>query len=313
MKLKTISEIMKNSESTFMKYNIFTLLKNIKFLLSHNIKEEFRNQKYDMFLNFEDYCDFEMKENQIEEENRLHILNYEETIITLLSCPKSFCRFGDGEIEIMQGKSIPFQKYDKRLADIMLTILSDFETDMYVGINYNYFHSSKMLNDYNRKFYLLDARKYRHFLLDNCTSKRTYIAAAFNQLYMVSNELDYDAYYNKIRLLFKNRNLAIFVGKGILSKYKYDVFDTCNSKVIIEGPSKDSFTEYDKLLQQAKSYEKDTILCFILGPTSKALVYELTKLGYTAWDIGHLAKDYDMYMNRQEKDAKAVSDFYKPD
>ena len=296
-----------------MKYNIITLFKNIKFLLSHNINEEFRNQKYDMFLNFEDYCNFELKENQIDEDKRLHILNYEDTIDTILSYPKSFCRFGDGEIDIMQGKSIQFQKYDKRLAKILLNILKDSATDMYVGINYNYFHSSKMLNDYNRKFYLLDARKYRHFLLDNCTSKRTYIAAAFNQMYMVSDSYDCEDYYKKIRTLFYNRDIAIFAGEGILQKYSYDVFDTCNTKTIIEGPSIDAFYEYDELLNKAKTFNKDTILCFILGPTSKALVYELTKCGYIAWDIGHMAKDYDMYMKKQEKTASVIDKFYKPD
>lgn len=296
-----------------MKYNIITLLKNIKFLLSHNINEEFRNQKYDMFLNFEDYCNFELKENQIDESKRLHILNYEDTIDTILSYPKSFCRFGDGEIDIMQGKSIQFQKYDERLAKILLNILKDSATDMYVGINYNYFHSSKMLNEYNRKFYLLDARKYRHFLLDNCTSKRTYIAAAFNQMYMASDSYDCEDYYKKIRTLFYNRDLAIFAGEGILQKYSYDVFDACNTKTIIEGPSKDAFSEYDELLDKAKTFNKNTILCFILGPASKALVYELTKCGYIAWDIGHMAKDYDYYMKQVKKDKNNVFDFYKPD
>ena len=55
------------------------------------------------------------------------------------------------------------------------------------------------------------------------------------------------------------------------------------------------------------------IFVFILGPTANALVYKLSQKGYIAWDIGHLAKDYDAYMKKIEKNEKNIFEFFKPD
>ncbi|MGN9136115.1 GT-D fold domain-containing glycosyltransferase [Clostridium sp. HCP1S3_B4] len=281
--------------------------------MNHNIRKEIKESRYNTLLNVEDYCNYEMSENFLAESKRLKILDYEETLNNILKNPKSFCRFGDGEIDIMNGKSIPFQKFDERLARIMLEILEDEITDLYVGINYNYFHSTKMLNSYNRKFYLMDVRPYREFLLNHCSMKRKYIAAAFNQLYMFYDKYNFDYYYQRIKLLFKDKELVIFTGKGVFKELKYDVFEECKRKKVIECPSINAFSEYDNILNRARKFPQNKVLCFILGPTSKALVYQLTKEGYMAWDIGHMAKDYNMYMRNVEKSAIEINEFYKPD
>lgn len=292
---------------------VYLLLKNIKYLCTHNVREEILNSQYDTLLSVEDYCNYEADENYIPLSERLKIFDYSQTINILLNDPKSFCRFGDGEIELICGNSIPFQTYNEKLANILLNILKDDETDLYVGINYNYFHSTKILNDYNRKFYMLNVRKYRNFLLENCTRNRDYIAAGFNQLYVISDSYDYEKYYAHLKSMFKGKELVLFIGKGVLTNIKYDIFDECKSKTIIEGPSKNAFSQYDSILKKAKSFSKEKTLCFILGPTSKALVYALAKEGYMAWDIGHLAKDYDMYMKNIQKNPATINDFFQPD
>ena len=292
---------------------VYLLLKNIKYLCTHNVREEILNSQYDTLLSVEDYCNYEADENYIPLSERLKIFDYSQTINILLNVPKSFCRFGDGEIELICGNSIPFQTYNERLASILLNILKDDETDLYVGINYNYFHSTKILNDYNRKFYMLIVRKYRNFLLENCTRNRDYIAAGFNQLYVISDNYDYEKYYAQLKSMFKGKELVLFIGRGVLTNIKYDIFDECKSKTIIEGPSKNAFSQYDSILKKAKSFSKEKTLCFILGPTSKALVYTLAKEGYMAWDIGHLAKDYDMYMKNIQKNPTTINDFFQPD
>lgn len=39
------------------------------------------------------------------------------------------------------------------------------------------------------------------------------------------------------------------------------------------------------------------------------MVFELTRRGYIACDIGHLLKDYDAYMRKEESN----EDFFAPD
>lgn len=52
---------------------------------------------------------------------------------------------------------------------------------------------------------------------------------------------------------------------------------------------------------------------FALGPVSKLLVYDLKELGYLAWDVGHIFKDYDSYMKKTPKNENSIKRFYAPD
>ena len=286
------------------------LVKNIIYLMKHPLERELLDNLSKSVLLTEEYS---LYYPNARDKETLRILNYQQTIDLLLSKPKSFCRFGDGEIDIINGGSIPFQKYDERLAKGLKSILENNNPSLYVGINYNYFGGIEQLNQENKKYYILNAPQYRRFLLDTCNKDVTYIAAAFNQLYIFLNDYDFDSYYQKILTLFKDKDVVIFVGKGILNNYKHDVFSLARSKTIIDCKSRDSFDDYDSILERAESYSKDHLLCFILGPTSKLLVNELANKGYLAYDIGHLAKDYDAYKEKMVKDKESIASFYKPD
>jgi len=301
-----------------MKYNVITLLKNlkanIKYILKYKLEDREKTILYNALDRVEDIYRFEIldDENIYSTMQVPNVLNYDQTIELLLNEPKSFCRFGDGEINIINGKSIPFQQYDKHLAEKLLKILRCNDENIYVGINYNYFHNTRNFTAYNRAFYLIDVKEYRDFLLNNCNKNRKYIAAGFNQLYMVLKDYDFKAYYAKIKKLFSGRDVIIFTGEGI-DNIQYDVFEFANSKEIIYAPSKNAYSEYDAILLKAQSYPKDKLLCFILGPASKVLVYELAQKGYLAYDIGHMAKDYDSYMKKTEKTKENIIDFFAPD
>lgn len=295
-----------------MRYSLLRLLKNIKFLMQKDIRAVIEDSAYMSMKNMEDYCIYEFKENCNDLEH-LNILDYGQTIEKLEKYPKSFCRFGDGEIDLINGKSLPFQKYDSRLAEILKRILTQDSDSMYVGINYNYFHSTKFMNEYNRRFYLLHTHSYREFLLKTCLKNREYIAAGFNQLYMITENIDLSSYYEKIKDLFKDKEITLFVGKGVIDNLKYDVFEQAKSREYIYGPNKDAFSQYDYILDEARKISRNRILCFILGPASKAIVYQLSQEGYLAWDIGHLAKDYDAYMRNESKTRDSIEKFFAPD
>lgn len=298
-----------------MKYSLKRFLKNLKFLLKHDLDKKDKDLKVDILKSVEDIYYYEILDKEKEKHRyMLDVLNYDKTIDLLLNQPKSFCRFGDGEIEIMMGNNIPFQKYNEELKNIMLKILESNNENLYVGINYNYFHSIDNFNETSKNFYLLYAKKYRDFLLKHCNKNRKYIAAGFTQLYMGLSNFNYNIYFEKARLLFKNRELVIFAGDGVLNKLKYDIFELAKSKEYIKAPNINAFSEFDNLLNKALEYPPDKkTFVFILGPCAKALVYKLAEKGYMAWDIGHLAKDYDAYMRGIDKTEKNIVEFFKPD
>lgn len=294
---------------------VITFLKNIKYLMNNNLKDSKRTIVCDALEHFDSYYKYEILDDPdfIDNMPVLSVYDYDETVDLLLKNPKSFCRFGDGEIDLIEGKDIPFQEYNHELGIRLKNILAVSNDSLYVGINYNYFHNTRNMNEYNRFFYLYDVVRYRARLIPYCNPMTKYIAAGFNQLYMVMDDFNYDDYYNKVKDLFLNRELIVFCGHGILDNHKYNVFERCSSIEYVQYPSKNAYNCYKDILNCAKNYPKDKILCFILGPTSKVLVEDLTKEGYMAWDIGHLAKDYDAFMKKREKSEKEISDFFRPD
>ena len=293
-------------------YSIIRLLRNIKYLMKVDIREQALEDRFETLRYAEDLCRYDVLDP--DDQVRIpQILTPEKSLELLLEKPKSFARFGDGEVALIKGESISFQQYDPRLAEEMLNILRNECDDLYVGINYSYFHTSRHMNLFSRRFYMMNIREARQFLLDHCSLERPYIAAGFNQMYMCTDNMDLDIYYKQIKSLFAGRDLVIFAGEGIFDKLEHDVFELANSKEYIWGPSRDSFAEYDRLLEKAKSYGKEKTLCFILGPTSKVLVYHLAKAGYTAWDIGHMAKDYDYFCRKSAKTDEEITKFYAAD
>ena len=224
-----------------MKYSLRKLWKNINFLMKYNledVKVDILDEVEDMYVH-KDYYDKGLK-----------ILNSDETVELLLKEPKSFCRFGDGEALLMQGKDIPFQKYDKRLADLMFDILKENNDKLYVGLSYLLFsYDRSRVSDFNKKWSVLKSKKYRDFWVENCNHDRLYIDAAFNQKFVTSSNYDFSTYYSKIKQLFANRNMVIFVGEGVLDKISYDIFELANSKEFVYGPSKNAFSELEILYE----------------------------------------------------------------
>lgn len=232
------------------KYSLVRFLKNIKFLMKFDLAE----REIDILEQSKDICRYEVLDRDIDSnEYMLDVLDYDSTVDLLNKYPKSFCRFGDGEIKLIEGENISFQRYDKCLGSRLFEILTTDNENCYVGVNYNYFHSISKLNNLNKKFYLTRVKKYRDFLLKHCYKKRKYIAAGFNQLYAAYENYDYESYYRKIKALFAERELVIFAGNGVLDKLKYDVFELAKSKEFIYGPNKNAFDEFNELLEKAIS------------------------------------------------------------
>ena len=179
-----------------------TLRKNIKFLSKYNIyklEQIFENGGVEEFV--DSYIDYEIKNGVgIDENNKLKVLDRYETIDLLLEQPKCLCRFGDGEVELMQGNSIVFQKYDKDLADGLKNILTNNIQNLYVGVGYTMFHSSREMLPCVREFNWSLGRIYRRFFLENANKSRTYIDAGFTIVSStVKENVNLDLYYQKVK------------------------------------------------------------------------------------------------------------------
>lgn len=244
--------------------------------------------------------------------DRLKILNTDETLTLMENEKISFLRFGDGEIAIMQGNSIPFQEYDARLAKRLRKLLRTNIDGLKIGIPYYYMHPVKHLNEFTAKFAGALALQ-RRFLCKYCDRDMTYIDTAITQVYQTYEKYDFRKYYKRMQKLLSDRHVTIVCGEGVFDKLEYKAFDACKSVEFITAPSMNAYADYDKLLKEVLQTGKKRLVCIVLGPTAKVLACDLHKKGYQAWDMGHYFKDYDAYMRKRPRTAAEIAQFYKPD
>ncbi len=245
---------------------------------------------------------------------KLKILEKNDSIDVILQSNKSFVRMGDGEIRIMQGIDQPFQQYEPVIADTLVELLKNQRADILVGINRGYYipHFHAKREDYNRRF----AYDFREYLDEYCNYDSTYLdgACTFNYTLGYSDDEITHMFWNKWKKAFKGKKLVIICGERIVEEMVYNIFEEAESIKYIYGPRKNAWDKHDEIIKKIEKESKENLLIFILGMAGKAMIPEVTDMGYTAWDIGHLAKGYNAYMTGMDgHDAENVANFFAPD
>jgi glycosyltransferase family protein len=244
--------------------------------------------------------------------NKLNILNTEETLKLLENQKVSFLRYGDGELAIINGNSIPFQEYNEELSKRLREFIGTRENNLKIGIPYYYMNPLKNLNPFVSSFASSLAPQ-RKFLCRECRKDIEYIDTAITQVYQTYSDYDFKNYYSRMQALLRDKDVTIVCGEGVLDRLEYKAFDECNSVEFVYAPSMNAFSKYNEILGKVLKTDKDRLVCIVLGPTAKVLVYDLHQKGYQAWDIGHYFKDYDAYMKKRPRTEAEITQFYKPD
>lgn len=282
-----------------------TLLKNLRFLSSIDFQDEY-------FERFLLKNDAEIKYT-IDSFCCPNILDAEQSISKLKEFPKSFTRFGDGELTILTGKSIPFQKYDPKLQNYLDILIKNQRDDIYVGLPFFYYHPSADLVPQIKRFVSLKGREYRKIIDAFASKDKMYLDTAITQMYQTYSNYEFSSFFNEVINLFDNREVSLVIGEGLFSSYKYNIFCKAKDLEIIEAPKKDAFDEFEQIIEEIKKRPRNRLICIVLGPTAKALTYELTNIGYIVWDIGHLLKDYNYFMSGTPRNVETITKFYSPD
>lgn len=285
--------------------------RNVVFLMANDLSDRFYQTKDEAV---EDVT-YEYEENRAILK-RLNLIEREETLALLREHPKSFIRFGDGEIDLIEGRSTPFQDYDSELAARLKSILNSARSNCYIGINQSYFQSPFRYPERQHRFYRERGTKLRKVFLRECSPDAIYLdACCFGAYFRYGDDYDFEGFYSKIRDCFKGKDIVLVSGNGVFEKLTFDIFDLANSKTIVHGPNVNAFDDYDNILNRvlAVADVEKSFVCVILGQTAKVLVADLADRGYLAWDVGHLAKDYDVYKRKVAKTKENMDEFWGVD
>lgn len=224
-----------------------------------------------------------------------------ETIKYIVKNNCSISRFGDGELDIMCGGGIKFQKADKTLQKRLCEIAVDKTQKSSLVCIPDIFYSSKKLKN---KFVLKDAKwwiKYLIFTRGIWHKKfraQIYGDTNISRFYMeVIDKNRASIYVKELKKLWEGKDIVFVEGSRSRLGMGNNLFDNSKSVKRILCPSKNAFDRYDDILTNVLKLtnENDLIIC-ALGPTATVLSYDLSKSGRRALDLGHIDIEYEWYL-----------------
>ena len=293
---------------------IKTFFNNVRYLFRFNIKNLSREIEYVHYAI--DNIKYEIEED-LKQIPKITIKSNEETLNKLLHSNCSLSRFGDGEMTLMCGTSIPSQKANEVLTQRLKEVLSDANNNVMIGIYplcKSLMNASEASKDFDRRI----VSKYRPYFSKFLKENYDYYSIGFTMPYMSiganKKHTEYLCrYYDKFRSLWDNKDIIIVCGERVFKNIKYNIYDNAKSVEYIYGPTNSAFEDYDKILNKVLEKDKNKLVILILGAAATVLAYDLSKFGYRALDFGHLSKDYDVFRKQLGADSSAIINFYKPE
>ena len=155
------------------------------------------------------------------------------TINAIIKNKKSITRFGDGELLLTQGVSIPFQEYSEELSSRIKDIIKCNDENILVGINQLYFNTEDIYQDHIKLFQNNWVAKNLEKQCSILDVNKQYYDAAFSQPYLTLNSsYDFDLHYKSIKKIWDKRDIALISGEGILDNLDYNIFDQSRRFVV---------------------------------------------------------------------------------
>ena len=230
-----------------------------------------------------------------------------ETAQYLAFTNSSLLRFGDGEFELIFGYEVPFQKPDPELSRRLNQAFTSQVPELDIAIPDLFNPSTALSNSILHFFYV--TRHYEvKWLLKHVNLNRQYFAAHISSPYVssIDNRCELISHtYKYLRDIWKDKDIVILrANNGQV--YDYDVYDTARSQTILYSIPRGTWAQYEELKSELLKQDPNKLYILAVGLISEILVYDLAVAGRRALDMGHLAKDYDIFM----KSGKDVDTFY---
>lgn len=199
---------------------------------------------------------------------------------------KSFIRFGDGEFDILEGKSIHYQKFSVELRERLDQILTEYvesgtSAPYFIGMPAFYLNQNGKFMWHSRL--LLSCWSHTRYYFLKYYDKKVKYGDAF--LFSKGREPNYKRLWDNAHL-----GQVIFVhNKKQYAEHFEKQYGI--STTFIKIPSHNAFTQMDqiliKIMASLRFKDKKSMVILSAGPCGKVLAYELSKKGVWAVDTGH--------------------------
>lgn len=229
-----------------------------------------------------------------EKTKNLKIMNSTESVRYIIEHKCSLSRFGDGELDSIQGLGGEYQHPSPRLSAMLLECLQSNLPNHKVAIPY-------YLNHYVGKpkqgFWTSYVVGHYKYFMQWLSFDKVYLDTQLTRFYYEQKDKSKCAeHIALIKQIWDGRNIVIIEGSQTCSGVGNDLYGNAKSIQRILGPKLSGFSKYDEIHDYViKNISKDKLILLCFGITATVLAYELSKLGYQAIDIGHLDIEYEWF------------------
>ena len=223
----------------------------------------------------------------------IQVKGIDETLDYIIENKSSLVRFGDGEINMLAGHSIPYQDYDEELVSIMSDIIGQESREELVVCLPDAFTDRFRFTSWAIPFWKDHMDHYMDFYRELCSDSwygSTFVSRPYIDF---EDKSQAKAQFEKLKSIWKNRDLLIVEGATSRSGVGNDLFDEANSIKRIICPSHSAFSRVHEIEQEIEKHVAGRLILCMLGPTAKVLAYHLSQKGYQVLDIGHIDSEYE--------------------
>lgn len=230
------------------------------------------------------------------EERQISVLSIDQSLDYLLEKGASVVRFGDGEMDLVAGRSIVYQDFDPELSARLREIMSMESDERLMICLPDIFTGLERYSIDAQNFWSLNHLP--HFLekYKNICRAPWYGSTFISRPYIdLEDKTPSAGYFAKLKQLWQDKDLLIVEGLTSRSGVGNDLFDGARSIKRIICPSRNAYSKLEAIKQAVREHADNRLILTMLGPTAKVLVYDLVQEGYRALDIGHIDSEYEWF------------------
>lgn len=229
-----------------------------------------------------------------------NIISTEESLLKIYNERCSLARFGDGEFNLMRGKSIGFQNSDNLLMQRLNEVISSSNEKLLVGIP-DVFNNMSSYEREAKRFWYSYLGYHRKEMVKKTSSNITY--ANTNMTRFWSGYNDKSKVPGIVRLykkIWDGRDVVFIEGDKTRLGIGNDLFEDVASIKRILCPAKNAWSYYSQILScvEESNIDKNSLIIIALGPTATVLAFDLSEMGYQALDLGHIDIQYEYYLRK---------------
>lgn len=232
------------------------------------------------------------------------VMNSEQTIDYIVKNKCSIARFGDGELSLIEKRSIKFQNYNSQLAKKLQEVKTNSKCLVCIPniFDKKYFNKNIIVKD-EYVFW-----KYAKLLFggmwNKLFAKQEPIGDAFITRFYIryKDKSKVKTYIEKLKTIWNNKNIILVEGKTSQIGVSNDLLNNAKSIRRIICPNANAFDFYDKIKNSVQlNYHDGDLVMLALGPTATALAFDLSNSDIWALDMGHFDIEYEWYLAKTDK------------